>query len=90
MLHLPITVKDTPIGVMGLYSDRKRMVTNYDVQLMNSIARQCGLAIQNASLYLELQKDKQSLEEEIWGHKAWSRTPHNPPPEMPEIIARQH
>jgi GAF domain-containing protein len=71
MLHLPITVKDTPIGVMGLYSDRKRMVTNYDVQLMNSIARQCGLAIQNASLYLELQKDKQSLEEEIWGHKAW-------------------
>jgi GAF domain-containing protein len=38
---------------------------------MGCIARLCGLAIQNASLYLQLQQDKESLEEEIWGHKAW-------------------
>jgi GAF domain-containing protein len=42
-----------------------------DISLMSSIARQCGLAIQNASLYLQLEQDKKNLEEEIWGHKAW-------------------
>lgn len=71
MLHLPINVKGNNIGVMGLYSDTKRVALDEDISLMSSIARQCGLAIQNASLYLQLQQDKQNLEEEIWGHKAW-------------------
>ena len=71
MLHLPLMVKDEVIGLMGLYSDRSRAITEDDVALMTAIARQCGLAINNASLYLQLKQDKQNLEEEIWGHKAW-------------------
>lgn len=71
MLHLPIIVKGTVIGLMGLYSDRKREISDDDIGLMSSIARQCGLAINNASLYLQLKQDKINLEEEIWGHKAW-------------------
>jgi len=30
-----------------------------------------GLAIQNASMYLKLQEDKKSLEEDIWSHRSW-------------------
>lgn len=71
MLHLPITIKNTAIGIIGLYDDKKRAVCDEDISLISSIARQCGLAIQNASLYLQLQQDKKDLEEEIWGHKAW-------------------
>lgn len=71
MLHLPITVQDKVIGLMGLYSDRSRSITEDDVSLVSAIARQSGLAIQNASLYLQLKQDKKNLEEEIWGHKAW-------------------
>ncbi len=71
MLHLPISVKGSVIGLMGLYSDRKRSLSEDDISYMASIARQCGLAIQNASLYLQLKQEKKSLEEEIWGHKAW-------------------
>ena len=71
MLHLPISVKNQIIGIMGLYSDKKRDISEHDISLMSSIARQCGLAIQNASLYLQLQQDKENLEEEIWGHKSW-------------------
>ncbi len=71
MLHLPISIKDKTIGVMGMYSDKKRGVSDTDISLMTSIARLCGLAIQNASLYLKLKQDKKELEEEIWGHKAW-------------------
>jgi len=71
MLHLPISIKNTSIGIMGLYNNKKKTVAEEDISLMASIARQCGLAIQNASLYLQLQQDKKNLEEEIWGHKAW-------------------
>jgi len=71
MLHLPITVKGQAIGLMGLYSNHPRTITEDDIALISAIARQSGLAIQNASMYLQLQQDKQNLEEEIWGHKAW-------------------
>ena len=71
MLHLPITIKGTVIGIMGLYSDTVRVVAEDDIALISSIARQCGLAIQNASLFLELKKDKKELENEIWAHRAW-------------------
>lgn len=71
MLHLPIAVKGKIVGILGLYSETKRVLSDDDVSLMHSIAKQCGLAIQNASLYLQLKQDKENLEEEIWGHKAW-------------------
>ncbi|MGB3211018.1 MAG: GAF domain-containing protein [Desulforhopalus sp.] len=71
MLHIPITIKGRAIGIMGLYIDKKRVISEDDVSLMGSIARQSGLAIQNSSLYLQLEQDKKNLEEEIWGHKAW-------------------
>ena len=71
MLHLPITVKSKVIGILGLYSGNKRVLLEDDINVMSSIARQCGLAIQNASLYMQLEQDKRNLEEEIWGHKAW-------------------
>jgi len=71
MVHLPISIKGKVIGIMGLYSDTKRVISDDDVSLLSSIARQCGLAIQNGSLYLQLEQDKKNLEEEIWGHKSW-------------------
>ena len=71
MLHLPISIKGKMIGIMGMYSDKKRWASEDDIRLMSSIAGLCGLAIQNASLYLQLEQDKKDLEEEIWGHKAW-------------------
>lgn len=71
MLHLPITVKGAVIGVMGLYSNEKRVVEDDDLTLLTSIARQCGLAIQNASLYLQIKAEKKDLEEEIWIHRSW-------------------
>ncbi|SDO37585.1 GAF domain-containing protein [Desulforhopalus singaporensis] len=71
MLHLPITIKGNTIGLMGLYATRRRSVSEDDIKLARSIATQCGLAIHNASMYLQLKEEKKSLEEEIWGHKSW-------------------
>ena len=30
-----------------------------------------GFAIQNASMFLQLEKNKKSLEEDIWGYRSW-------------------
>jgi hypothetical protein len=41
------------------------------VILLEALAHQGGIAIQNASMYLMLQDDMKNLEEEIWTHRAW-------------------
>jgi GAF domain-containing protein len=71
MLAVPIQAKGEVIGVLRLYSDKKRDFSEGLVMLVNALAHQGGLAIQNASMYLALESDKKSLEEEIWSHRSW-------------------
>lgn len=71
MLSVPIQARDEVIGVMRLYSGTKREFHEDQVMFVNAVANQGGLAIQNASMYLMLQEDKECLEQEIWSHKQW-------------------
>jgi GAF domain-containing protein len=71
MLCVPIKVREKVIGVMRLCSGVKRDFPEDIVTLMNAVAHQGGLAIQNASMYLKLQADKESLEKDIWSHRQW-------------------
>ena len=71
MLCVPIKVMDKVIGVMRLCSGVKRDFPEDIVTLVNAVAHQGGLAIQNASMYLKLQADKESLEKDIWSHRQW-------------------
>jgi GAF domain-containing protein len=49
----------------------KRDFSDDTVTLVLAVAHQGGLAIQNASMYLKLQADKDSLEKDIWSHRQW-------------------
>lgn len=71
MLVVPIMAHGEAIGVMGLCSDAVRDYPDDVVKLANAIAHQGGLAIHNASMYLMLQQDKKSLEDDIWSHRSW-------------------
>jgi len=71
ILNLPIIVKDQTIGVMKVYCGIPREFPEDLIFLLTSLARLGGLAIQNASMYMELEQDKENLEKEIWSHKAW-------------------
>ena len=70
-LWAPIFSGDEAIGVMRLYSAEKTDFPDDVLMLVDALARQGGLAIQNASMYLALQNDKKSLEEDIWSHRMW-------------------
>jgi GAF domain-containing protein len=71
MIVTPIKSRDEVIGVLRLYSNVEREFTEDVVTLVQAIAHQGALAIQNASMYLTLQKDKESLEKDIWSHRSW-------------------
>ncbi|MCP4118279.1 MAG: GAF domain-containing protein [Desulfobacteraceae bacterium] len=71
MLNLPITVKEEVIGILRIYCDEDRKFSEDALTLLRSLARLGGLAIQNASMYLQLQQDKENLEKEIWSHRSW-------------------
>ena len=71
MIVTPILAQDRVIGVMRLYSGVQRELPSDFIIMVKALAHQGGLAIQNASMYLRLQEDKRSLEEDIWSHRAW-------------------
>jgi GAF domain-containing protein len=71
MLCVPIKAREAVIGVMSLFSGTARKYPEDVVILVNALAHTGGLAIQNASMYLNLQEDKKSLEEDIWSYRSW-------------------
>ena len=71
MIVTPILARDKVIGVLRLYSEVKRQFPEDFMLMVKALAHQGGLAIQNASMYLELEADKKSLEEDIWSHRTW-------------------
>jgi len=71
MIVTPIKSRDEVIGVLRLYSNVKREFNEDVVTLVQALAHQGALAIQNASMYLTLQKDKECLEQDAWSHRSW-------------------
>ncbi|OQY54795.1 MAG: hypothetical protein B6245_20715 [Desulfobacteraceae bacterium 4572_88] len=71
MVCVSIPSGDDIIGVMRMYSSVERKFPEDMVILLEALAHQGGIAIQNASMYLMLQDDMKNLEEEIWSHRSW-------------------
>jgi GAF domain-containing protein len=67
----PIKAREEVIGVLRLYCDAPRKFPADAIVMVQALAHQGGLAIQNATMYLKLQEDKKSLEEDAWSHRSW-------------------
>lgn len=71
MIVAPIKSRKDVIGVLRLYADTIRVFPEETITLVQALAHQGALAIENASMYLKLQEDKESLEKDIWSHRSW-------------------
>jgi GAF domain-containing protein len=71
MVCVPIRSREKVIGVMRLYSSCARKYPRDFITVLEALAHTGALAIQNASMYLQLKKDKESLEEDIWSHRLY-------------------
>lgn len=71
MIVTPILVREKVIGVLRLYSDVEHQFPDDVIMMVKALAHQGGLAIQNASMFLQLEREKKSLEEDIWSYRSW-------------------
>lgn len=71
MIIAPISAKDKVIGTLRLYSAARRKYPQDVVVMVQALAHQGGLAIQNASMYLKLQAAQKELEADVWSHRSW-------------------
>ena len=71
MVCVPMRSRERVIGVMRLYSASIRKYPRDFIIMVEALAHTGALAIQNASMYLQLKEDKQNLEEEIWSHRLY-------------------
>jgi len=62
-LIVPITVKDKIIGVLDVQSQQLNEFEETDLELMQAIANQTGIAIENARLFAETQRLLEETEE---------------------------
>ena len=71
LVTVPIQAKGKTIGVMRLYGESPRGYSKGFILIVQALAHTGALAIQNASMYLALKEDKESLEEDIWSHRLY-------------------
>lgn len=71
MIFAPISVRDEVIGTLRIYSPVRRRYPQDVITLVQALAHQGGLAIQNASMYLNLKEDQKALEADVWSHRSW-------------------
>ncbi len=64
-LGVPMIVRDRVIGVISVESFRKNAFTNDDLLLLNAIANQSAVAIENAHLYRDLEGLTVALEQRV-------------------------
>jgi PAS domain S-box-containing protein len=65
LVCVPFVVHDTVVGVMEALNKRDGEFQQEDVQLLESVAAQAAVAIENARLYSELQEERSSLAERV-------------------------
>lgn len=65
---IPISVQDTPIGVINIEDQQKDSIAVQDIELLRLIATQIAISIRNARLYQELEtriKEQEIVEERL-------------------------
>jgi len=71
MISVPLKSRDEVVGLMRLFSNRKQAFDEDLIMMVEALAHSGAVAIQNASMHLALEKDKESLEKDIWSHRQW-------------------
>lgn len=71
IVTVPIRAQKDVIGVLRVYYGSRRTVYPDELMMIEAVGNQAGLAIQNASVYINLQKEMKDLQSDIWSHRSW-------------------
>ena len=70
ILSIPLKVEEKVIGVLRVYTGETRQFTNKEMDMVNKLAEQAGIAVVNAKLYKDIKDDYESLKKELPPHLA--------------------
>ncbi len=62
MLAVPMVIKGKAIGVINVYTDKEHKFTNSEINILQAVANQSAVAIENTRLNRELLETKEALE----------------------------
>ncbi|MFH1398129.1 MAG: GAF domain-containing protein [Candidatus Omnitrophota bacterium] len=61
LASVPLAVKGRVIGVLNCYTTKKHKFTKYELDMLNAMANQAAVAIENAELYLRVRSAEEAL-----------------------------
>ncbi len=70
ILSIPLKVKEKVIGVLRVYTGDNRRFNDREMEMVNKLAEQAGIAVVNAKLYKDIKEDYESLKKELPPHLA--------------------
>lgn len=65
IMYVPLTRKDTTLGVITVQSFKKNMYSAYDLNILNNIAIYTSIALENAAAYEELSSKSTKLSQTV-------------------------
>lgn len=65
ILSIPLKAKEKIIGVLRVYTGEAREFSSREMDLINNLAEQAGIAVLNAKLYQRIKNDYESLKKRI-------------------------
>ncbi|MBW2222493.1 MAG: response regulator [Deltaproteobacteria bacterium] len=65
ILSIPLKAKEKVIGVLRVYTGESRQFTDKEMDLVNKLAEQAGIAVVNAKLYKDIKDDYDSLKKKL-------------------------
>ncbi len=70
ILSIPLKAKEKVIGVLRVYTGELRRFNDREMEMVNKLAEQAGIAVVNAKLYKDIKEDYESLKKELPPHLA--------------------
>lgn len=70
ILSIPLKAKENVIGVLRVYTGAARRFNDEEMDMVNKLAEQAGIAVLNAKLYKDIKDDYESLKKELPSHLA--------------------
>ena len=70
ILSIPLKAKENVIGVLRVYTGEVRRFNDEEMDMVNKLAEQAGIAVVNAKLYKDIKDDYESLKKELPPHLA--------------------
>ncbi len=70
ILSIPLKAKENVIGVLRVYTGEVHRFNDKEMDMVNKLAEQAGIAVVNAKLYKDIKEDYESLKKELPPHLA--------------------